>query len=199
MTDRPDPGPMAGRSAPGDGPREPGDDPRSDGRSRGSTAASGHMQRPARTYETGAVTRWIRRVTVALSAATILAALLLYPTLPERIPTHFGISGQADAWGPRSSVFLLLGIFAALVGGLTWLSHHPRIFNYPAVVTEHNAQRMYRAGEQLIVWMNAACAAIFCGILVSVILPVNSSLFVVPGMVGMVAALAVGMVRMFRA
>lgn len=39
-----------------------------------------------------------------------------YPRLPERIPVHFGISGQPDAWAGRSvaSWFLLPAVTAAL-------------------------------------------------------------------------------------
>ena len=34
-------------------------------------------------------------------------ALYLFPTLPATIPTHFNASGEADAWGDKSSIFLL--------------------------------------------------------------------------------------------
>jgi len=33
-------------------------------------------------------------------------AALLYPGLPERVPTHFGADGRPDAWGGRGSIFL---------------------------------------------------------------------------------------------
>lgn len=164
----------------------------------GSTAATGRMQRPPRTYETGSVTRWIRRGTVALTAAVALALLVLYPTLPETIPTHFDFAGRPDAWGPRSSVFLLAGIFIALIGGMTWLSHRPEVFNYPGVVTEHNAQAMYRAGEQVVVWLNGACALVFTGIFVSTAFGVNTAVVIVLGVVGLAGSLIVGLARMLR-
>lgn len=34
-------------------------------------------------------------------------ALYLYPTLPEIIPTHFNIKGEADGYGSRGTIFLL--------------------------------------------------------------------------------------------
>ncbi|MEY3920319.1 MAG: Immunity protein SdpI [Bacteroidota bacterium] len=37
-------------------------------------------------------------------------AYYLYPSLPYRIPTHFNASGEADAWGHKSSIFLLPSI-----------------------------------------------------------------------------------------
>lgn len=33
-------------------------------------------------------------------------AFYLYPSLPERIPVHFNIKGEADGWGSPESIFL---------------------------------------------------------------------------------------------
>lgn len=43
-------------------------------------------------------------------------ATYLYPNLPETIPIHFNIKGEADGWGGRDSIFLGPGIigFAGL-------------------------------------------------------------------------------------
>lgn len=69
--------------------------------------------------------------------------VLLYKTLPDAIPTHFGINGQADDWGSKNSIFLLPVISLILYAGLTFLNRFPHIFNYPVVVTEENAFRQY--------------------------------------------------------
>jgi uncharacterized membrane protein len=45
-------------------------------------------------------------------------AYYLYPSLPYRIPTHFNASGEADAWGHKSSIFLLpfiMGVTSLIV------------------------------------------------------------------------------------
>ncbi len=39
-------------------------------------------------------------------------ATYLYPELPEIIPIHFNIKGEADGWGGRDSIFLGPGIIA---------------------------------------------------------------------------------------
>lgn len=163
-----------------------------------STAASGHAQRPQRTYRTGAVTRWIRIATVGLTGAAIVAALLRYPALPDSVPTHFGVTGEPDAWGPPSSVFPLLAILAALVGGMTWLSFHPRYFNFPVELTEDTAQPMYRLGEQMIVWVTACCALMCIGIICEIVFPVSMMPLTVAGTAGLFGVIAVSLVRMFR-
>ena len=45
--------------------------------------------------------------------APIGFAWYVYPTLPDSIPTHFNIKGEADHWGDRSSIFFGPGIMAA--------------------------------------------------------------------------------------
>ncbi len=44
----------------------------------------------------------------------IAYAFYLYPDLPAQVPTHFGIDGNPDAWGDRSSIFLGPGIMGAV-------------------------------------------------------------------------------------
>jgi uncharacterized membrane protein len=39
---------------------------------------------------------------------------LIYPQLPNQIPTHFNIEGKPDAWGGPSSIFLGPGIMGAV-------------------------------------------------------------------------------------
>jgi hypothetical protein len=45
-------------------------------------------------------------------------ATYMYPRLPGRIPIHFGVDGQPDAWGDRISIFagpVILGVVSFLV------------------------------------------------------------------------------------
>lgn len=160
--------------------------------------SSGKMDRPARTYVTGPVTRWVRIAALCLGGLGAIAVLAGYASLPETIPTHFDISGRADAWGHKSSVFVLVAIFVPIIGGMAWLSHHPRIFNYPVVITEVNAQAVYRTGEQMIVWVTAGCAVLFCGIVLSVVLNLGSGLVVGAGIALVVGAIVVGIGRLLR-
>jgi uncharacterized membrane protein len=45
-------------------------------------------------------------------------AALVYPTLPQTIPTHFGIDGKADRFGSRSSLWANTAIPAAIAFGI---------------------------------------------------------------------------------
>ena len=46
--------------------------------------------------------------------APFIYGALIFPHLPSRIPTHFNIEGEADAWGGPSSIFIGPGIMGAV-------------------------------------------------------------------------------------
>jgi hypothetical protein len=50
---------------------------------------------------------WFDSLTIIILALSWWIALSAYPNLPERIPTHFGFTGEADGWGARWTIFLM--------------------------------------------------------------------------------------------
>jgi uncharacterized membrane protein len=88
-------------------------------------------------------------VFIGLAAICILA-ITTYQSLPEIIPTHYGIKGQADDWGNKATIFILPVISLVLIIGISILNGFPHIFNHPVKVTEENALQLYRKGTQLI-------------------------------------------------
>lgn len=153
--------------------------------------------RPARVHETGKVTQRIRLASVALVGLAAAALLVRYPSLPETIPTHFNALGEADGWGPRSSVLILALVGVAMTLGLAWLSRFPNYFNYMVEVTEENAAQVYRAGEQMMVGVTLSVALIFTGIMGASGTSINVVIFVVPGLLIMVGAIGRGLARPF--
>ena len=83
-------------------------------------------------------------------AAIWILAVTAYQSLPEIIPTHYGIKGQADDWGNKATIFILPVISLVLIIGMSILNRFPNIFNYPVKVNEENALQLYRKGTLLI-------------------------------------------------
>ena len=67
-----------------------------------------------------------------------------YGSLPDTIPTHFGVGGNPDGWGPRWMVFLLPAVELTLYLTLTFMARIPHRLNYPWKITDANAPRQYR-------------------------------------------------------
>ncbi len=69
-------------------------------------------------------TRGLRIAIWVVCFLPLLITLLLYARLPQSIPMHWGIAGEADAWGPRAGAF---GTAALSVGMLLLFELMPRL------------------------------------------------------------------------
>ena len=155
--------------------------------------------RPTRTTTAGPFTRVLRWVGILGALAITVWVLVAYPGLPETIPTHFDITGTADAWGSKSSILVLGGVMMLLSAGLALLSTEPRVFNYPLIVTEHNAQAVYREGERMMVWMLLSMQLIYAGLISSAMRGGGGGALLLIGLAAILGSVVVGIVRLVRA
>jgi uncharacterized membrane protein len=72
------------------------------------------------------MTRLYVILSIALTVGAFAVTLLLYPQMPEKIPTHWNIEGKIDGYGDKVwAAFLVPGILVgllALFAALPWLS-----------------------------------------------------------------------------
>jgi len=74
---------------------------------------------------------------IGLLLALIIGSVIVWPTLPERIPIHFGFDGKADNWTDRSFwawfILPLIAVFSsALIVVMSWLvQRRPEVINLP--------------------------------------------------------------------
>ena len=54
-------------------------------------------------------------LTSAVCLLPILPGLLLLPSLPEQVATHFDASGAPDGWMPKLSAVVMIPAFMALI------------------------------------------------------------------------------------
>jgi uncharacterized membrane protein len=78
------------------------------------------------------------------------ATLLGYSNFPEKIPTHYNLTGQPDSFGDNTSIFILPVLSTLLFAGMTILNRFPHVFNYPKKITNQNAERQYTIATRLI-------------------------------------------------
>jgi uncharacterized membrane protein len=79
-----------------------------------------------------------------------LITIFNYKNLPDTIPTHFNIAGEADNYGNRSAIFFLPVLGTVLFIGMTILNRFPHVFNFPVKITPDNALRQYSMATRLI-------------------------------------------------
>ncbi|MGA9585140.1 MAG: DUF1648 domain-containing protein [Terracidiphilus sp.] len=118
------------------------------------------------------------RKTLEILALTILAILywITYAALngaerlPDRIPTHFDISGQPNAWGPPGFLWFLPAVAAGLYMLLTVLgSIRYRRYNLPIAVTEANLPSIQEQTIRMVAWIKCEMLCLFAYLQSSII------------------------------
>ena len=105
----------------------------------------------------------------------------------------------------------LAGVMLAISVLMAWLSTKPNALNYPGDITEANAQRIYREGERMMVWVLVSVAVLYLGIVLQTFAgvgadagagagegaaPAAGQTLLVVGLVGMLASTLVGIARL---
>ena len=80
----------------------------------------------------------------------VLLVMLQWNRLPPQVPSHFGLSGEPDAWSSRSTILILPLIAAVIYVSLTLLTRIPHTYNYPWPITDANAEEQYRLSQRLL-------------------------------------------------
>ncbi|AKA34393.1 DUF1648 domain-containing protein [Flagellimonas lutaonensis] len=98
-----------------------------------------------------------------LTAVHLITVLSFYATLPKTIPIHFNLMGEPDAYGHKSTLWIIPVLNLILYYGMTQLvtKLKPWKFNYPVRVTEKNAPRLYGMNIRMMVLVNLGISALF--------------------------------------
>jgi len=128
---------------------------------------------------------------------------MLYDALPERVPTHFGARGLANAWGPKNlfNVFGLLIVAGVILIVMTLLRLRPKWYNFPgkekaALLPAERQLHVYAPLQEALSWLGASCAvglSLLCRQTWAVALhernAISTPLALVPVVAGLIAVL----------
>jgi uncharacterized membrane protein len=117
--------------------------------------------RPKITIRPNRADKVVEGLSYAFLAATFVQALYAYFTLPDTVPVHFNIKGEADGYGSKISILPLPLISVISFVGMTILNRYPWIFNYPVKITPENALKQYTSAVRLIRWLKLSVLLIF--------------------------------------
>lgn len=105
----------------------------------------------------------------AILLGVVLYLITYYNSLPEQVPIHFNMAGEADGFGSKKSVIGLLFLHAFLITILYLLSKTPHIFNYPKSLTQENYKQHYILATRMLRMLNLGISLIFAGIFIQII------------------------------
>lgn len=87
--------------------------------------------------------RKIDIIIIALIAITLIWLLVTYKELPGTIPTHWNLSGEADSFGSKNSLFIMLATMIGINLLLPLLAKiDPRSDNYKRFSNVYNIFRI---------------------------------------------------------
>ncbi len=92
-----------------------------------------------------------------------------YNQLPERIPSHYNLSGEPDGYSGKAILILLPIISSVLVILMTTLAKYPHTFNYHVPLTPENTQQLYTKAVKLVSDLTYSISFIFLLIISSIL------------------------------
>jgi uncharacterized membrane protein len=80
--------------------------------------------------------------------------------MPEKVPIHFNAMGEADGWGSKWSLIILLLLGLVTYIGLSILGKYPHVYNYLREITERNAPFQYLNARMMVSWLKVEIVAL---------------------------------------
>ncbi|MEW5925744.1 MAG: DUF1648 domain-containing protein [Candidatus Zixiibacteriota bacterium] len=100
-----------------------------------------------------------------VAAAGLLLSIFLiinyWTSLPDEVPSHFGMSGKPDAWSGKGLLIVLPLVSLFLYALFTIVSRFPQYANYLIKITEQNVERQYRMARQFMAILKAELIWVF--------------------------------------
>ncbi len=88
-------------------------------------------------------------------------AIYVYVKMPAIIPTHFNALGKPDAYGDKTTIFMLPVVTTIIYAGMTALNKVPNIFNYLSTITPENAREQYSFATRMLRFIKLMVLLIF--------------------------------------
>jgi hypothetical protein len=101
--------------------------------------------------------------------ASCMIPLMFFYELPERIPVHFDMAGQPDAYGSRSMTLIMPVVAISLYAIIFSAARYQHLFNYPVPVTAENKTELLALSQQMLRLIRLAVALLFLVLIVSTV------------------------------
>jgi uncharacterized membrane protein len=96
-----------------------------------------------------------------LTTSMWIYVLMKYQSLPDIIPTHFGMNGMPDGFGDKSVLFLIPILVSLMVFFLNVMCLFPHKFNYMTVINTENAEWQYKKALRLLRYLQFFISLVF--------------------------------------
>jgi Protein of unknown function (DUF1648) len=111
------------------------------------------------------------REAIALVGLVFTVALVaeFYTRLPERLATHFNAAGEANGFGGRSSLWVLVGVAALLYGLLTAINFLPPVMISLRALGPERRRVIWTSVLSMVGWVKAEMVLVFAYLCVAIV------------------------------
>jgi di/tricarboxylate transporter len=104
---------------------------------------------------------WILEFVSAVALVAAAADVAMHwNMLPDRIPTHFGISGDPNGWGGKNMILVLLAVTLVMAITLTVAENYQRLINIP-ISMDRESPQVRRLLRSMVIVLKAVITLIF--------------------------------------
>lgn len=100
-------------------------------------------------------------VSLLLVLLTLVRLAMVYGSLPEIIPSHYGMDGMVDATDDKSSLLILAGVDVLCWALVVVFNFFPQTINVPVFLMKRSGEEIVRGTRVLMHVIAIICAALF--------------------------------------
>jgi uncharacterized membrane protein len=98
-------------------------------------------------------------ISLLLLITNILIIVFSLPKLPDIIPIHFNLAGEANGWGSKNTLWIMFAITIPMYALLTFISGKPEL--YRSRMSENNMEEQLRLTSKMTRIMKTVVLLIF--------------------------------------
>jgi len=118
----------------------------------------------------------LEKTGLVLLVACWMLTMYVFAKSPDTIPVHFNASGQADHYGNKAILWILVVLPSIIYVVLSLIGKHPQNFNYLVRLTAKNAEQQYTISTRIIRFMKIAVLIIFLAVIFVIYLTVTKTI-----------------------
>lgn len=114
--------------------------------------------------------RFFSFLSILIFIGCIIFLLFMWKEIPDKVPAHYGLSGEVDRWGSKWELLIILFINIFLYIIMHTLGKKPHLHNYPIPITEENVEEAYKISRTMMSVMKNMLLIFFSIVLINSII-----------------------------
>ena len=126
--------------------------------------------RPELKIEKTAFRRICNVIGYGLFVIGVIISIGSIPFLPETVPIHFNLAGDADGWGSKYFLLVLPLIGIITTVALEAVENRPHMHNFPVSLNESNVEAFYKLSTRTMNLMKNGILVLFSFLMIDIVM-----------------------------